>query len=87
MLLHEFTGIKYRLACTATPAPNDLSELANHSEFVGAMPRAEMLAAFFVHDSDGAGAGKWRLKGHAEDAFWRWVASWAVYVRLYIIHI
>ncbi len=82
LLLREFaTAIKYRLACTATPAPNDLSEMANHSEFVGAMPRSEMLAAFFVHDSDGAGAGKWRLKGHAMDAFWRWVASWAVYVR------
>ena len=82
LLLKEFAPrIKYRLACTATPAPNDLSELANHSEFVGAMPRTEMLAAFFIHDSEGAGAGSWRLKGHAEDAFWRWVASWAVYVR------
>jgi DNA modification methylase/superfamily II DNA or RNA helicase len=81
MLLREFTSIKYRLACTATPAPNDLSELANHSEFVGAMPRAEMLAAFFVHDADGRITQGWRLKGHAEDAFWRWVASWAVYVR------
>ncbi len=81
MLLREFTRIRYRLACTATPAPNDLSELANHSEFVGAMPRAEMLAAFFIHDTQGAGNGEWRLKGHAEDAFWRWVASWAVYVR------
>jgi DNA modification methylase len=82
MLLREFTSIKYRLACTATPAPNDLSELANHSEFVGAMPRVEMLASFFVHDTGGAGeVGGWRLKGHAEDAFWRWVTSWAVYVR------
>jgi DNA modification methylase len=82
MLLREFTSIKYRLACTATPAPNDLSELANHSEFVGAMPRVEMLASFFVHDSDGSqSVGGWRLKGHAEDAFWKWVASWAVYVR------
>lgn len=76
MILREFTGIKYRLACTATPAPNDLSELANHAEFMGAMSRAEMLSMFFVHDER-----TWRLKGHAEDAFWRWVASWAVYVR------
>ena len=82
LLLKQFTGIKYRLACTATPAPNDLSELANHSEFVGAMPRSEMLASFFVHDSENSqGAGSWRLKGHAEDEFWRWVATWAVYLR------
>ena len=81
MILREFTGIKCRLACTATPAPNDLSELANHAEFVGAMSRAEMLAAFFVHDSGSKIKVGWRLKGHAESAFWRWVASWAVYVR------
>ena len=81
MLLKEFTYIPRRLCCTATPAPNDMSELANHSEFLGVMPRNEMLANFFVHDSDGAGAGKWRLKGHAQDAFWRWVAKWAVYIR------
>lgn len=77
MLLKEFTGVKYRLACTATPAPNDLSELANHAEFVGAMSRAEMLATFFVHDDQ-----TWRLKGHAETVFWEWVATWAVYVRM-----
>jgi DNA modification methylase len=81
MLLREFTGIKYRLACTATPAPNDLSELANHAEFVGSMTRAEMLATFFVHAGDERSTNGWRLKGHAEDIFWRWVATWAVYVR------
>lgn len=81
MLLRDFTSIRYRLACTATPAPNDLSELANHSEFIGAMSRTEMLAAFFVHDSNSKVQAGWRLKGHAEGAFWRWVASWAVYVR------
>lgn len=81
MLLKKFTSIPRRLCCTATPAPNDLAELANHSEFLGVMPRTEMLASFFIHDSDGAGAGKWRIKGHAQDAFWRWVAKWAVYIR------
>lgn len=81
MLLREFTGIPRRLCCTATPAPNDVSELANHAEFLGAMPRAEMLASFFVHDSDGKAAGGWRLKGHARDAFWRWVARWGVFLR------
>ncbi len=77
MLIQEFTRIPRRLCCTATPAPNDVSELANHAEFLGAMPRAEMLATFFVHEEGEA----WRLKGHAQENFWRWVAKWAAYVR------
>jgi hypothetical protein len=82
LLLKEFSTIPFRLACTATPAPNDVAELANHAEFLGVMSRAEMLAHFFVHDSDfGAGNGGWRLKGHAREAFWKWVAHWAAYVR------
>lgn len=76
LLLKEFTAIPRRLCCTATPAPNDISELANHAEFLGAMSRVEMLATFFVHDDQG-----WRLKGHAADALFRWMATWAVYVR------
>ena len=72
-------GIPYRLACTATPAPNDFMELGNHAEFLGIMSKAEMLATFFVHD--GGDTSKWRLKGHAEVDFWRWVASWAVMIR------
>jgi hypothetical protein len=76
----EFAAhIPYRLACTATPAPNDHMELGNHAEFLGIMSKSEMLATFFVHD--GGDTSKWRLKGHAEDAFWKWVASWAVMVR------
>ena len=75
-LLSEWTRVPYRLCCTATPSPNDVSELANHAEFVGAMPRVEMLATFFVHDDLG-----WRLKGHAQRDFWRWVATWAMFVR------
>jgi len=71
--------IPYRLACTATPAPNDHMELGNHAEFLGIMSKSEMLATFFVHD--GGNTSKWRLKGHAEAAFWQWVASWAVMVR------
>ena len=82
MLLREFTSIPRRLACTATPAPNDLSELANHAEFLGVMSRVEMLATFFVHDSDQSGDGGWRLKGHAQDAFWEWVSKWAIYARM-----
>ena len=68
--------IPYRLACTATPAPNDLMELCNHSEFLGVMQSQEMLATFFVHD--GGDTSKWRLKRHAVKDFWRWVTSWSV---------
>lgn len=78
LLLKSFTSVPYRLCCTATPAPNDVSELANHAEFLGAMSRAEMLATFFVHDSDDL---SWRLKGHAAAEMWRWMSRWAVFVR------
>jgi hypothetical protein len=71
--------IPFRLACTATPAPNDYMELGNHAEFLGVMTCTEMLATFFVHD--GGDTSKWRLKKHAVDAFWKWVASWAVALR------
>lgn len=78
--LQEFASvIEYRLACTATPAPNDHMELGTHSEFLGVMNRVEMLATYFCHD--GGETQKWRLKGHAESAFWKWVASWAVAIR------
>lgn len=78
--LTEFgSGIDYRLCCTATPAPNDTDELANHAEFLGIMTGKEMLALFFRQD--GNTTHKWRLKGHARTDFWRWVASWAVAVR------
>lgn len=75
-LIERWGTVPFRLACTATPAPNDHTELANHAEFLGAMSRVEMLAAFFVHDDDG-----WRLKGHASDAMYQWMASWAVAAR------
>ena len=75
-LTEMFSDTPYRLCCTATPAPNDIAEIANHAEFLGIMSRVEMLAAFFVHDDDG-----WRLKGHAEQPFYRWLASWGMSVR------
>ena len=85
LLINEFSRVPHRFCFSATPAPNDVSELANHAEFLGVMSRVEMLATFFVHDSDGKGTGNgkggWRLKGHAESAMWRWMARWAVYVR------
>ena len=78
-ILEAAQTVPYRLACTATPAPNDHMELGNHAEFVGAMSRAEMLATFFVHD--GGDTSKWRLKRHAVAEFWAWVATWAAMVR------
>jgi hypothetical protein len=78
-LIGECRDIPFRLAATATPAPNDFMELGNHAEFLGVMSYTDMLATFFVHD--GGDTSKWRLKGHAEDAFWRWMASWSVMLR------
>lgn len=78
-IIDAFRQTPYKLACTATPAPNDYMELGNHAEFLGVMSRAEMLSMFFVHD--GGETQKWRLKGHAEQNFWRWLASWAVMIR------
>lgn len=78
-IIEAAASIPYRLACTATPAPNDHTELGNHAEFVGAMPTHEMLARFFVHDA--AKTQDWRLKGHAVDEFWSWVATWALMIR------
>lgn len=72
-------AIPFRLAATATPAPNDFMELGNHAEFLGIMSYTDMLATFFVHD--GGDTQKWRLKGHAENEFWKWMASWAVMLR------
>ncbi len=71
--------LPYRLGASATPAPNDFMELGTQSEFVGSLTRAEMLATFFVHD--GGETSKWRLKRHAENEFWKWISTWAVYIR------
>jgi len=78
-LVQAFAGCPYRLCATATPAPNDWTELGTHAEFLGICTRAEMLAEYFVHD--GGDTQTWRLKGHARGMFWQWVASWGAMVR------
>ena len=78
-LIEVCKAVPFRLAATATPAPNDFMELGNHAEFLGVMSYTDMLATFFVHD--GGDTAKWRLKGHAEEAFWKWMASWSVMLR------
>lgn len=72
-------SIPYRLACTATPAPNDTDELINHAEFLDIIRGDEILALYFIQD--GNTTHKWRLKGHAREAFWKWLASWSIAIR------
>jgi hypothetical protein len=78
-LIEDCSSLPFRLAATATPAPNDFMELGNHAEFLGVMKYTDMLATFFSHD--GGETQKWRLKGHAETEFWKWMASWSVMLR------
>jgi hypothetical protein len=75
-LIGHFAPVRARLTCTATPAPNDPEELTNQAEFLGVMPRVEMLAAYFVHDDQG-----WKVKNHARVPMYRWMTSWAVALR------
>lgn len=79
MLIDHFSEVPARLACSATPAPNDPEELTNQAEFLGRMQRNHMLAAYFVHDQ--INAGGYRLKGHAKDPMIKWMATWAVALR------
>lgn len=79
-LVAAFADTPYRLACTATPAPNDVEELCNHADFLGVMSPAEMRSTFFIAATR-AQFMKYRLKGHAEQAFYRWMASWAMALR------
>lgn len=76
LLIDYFKLTPYKLACTATPSPNDPMELGNHSEFLDVMTRNEMLAMYFVHD--GGETAKWRLKGHAQKIFYQFIGSWSI---------
>lgn len=77
-IIDTFKNMHYKLACTATPSPNDPMELGNHSEFLNEMAYTEMLSMFFVHD--GGNISKWKLKGHAEKDFYRWIGTWATVI-------
>jgi superfamily II DNA or RNA helicase len=78
-LTEAFRSTPYKLCATATPAPNDWTELGTHAEFLGVVSRQEMLAEFFTHD--GGDTSVWRLKGHARHVFWQWVCNWGALVR------
>jgi len=75
MLTDRFADTPYRLCCTATPSPNDYTEFGQHADFLGVCSPAQMLATYFINDT--FNTGDWRLKKHAETAFWQWVSTWA----------
>jgi len=75
-IMEAFERTPYKLACTATPAPNDHLELGNHSAFLDVLPANEMISRWFINDT--MEAGSYRLKDHAAKDFWRWLTSWAV---------
>ncbi len=84
LLIASFAKTPYRLCCTATPSPNDITELANHAEFLGVMTRPEFLATWFIRIQDGHRTTThhgWRIKRHAVEPFYRWMASWAMAIR------
>lgn len=76
LIIDSFKNTPYKLACSATPSPNDHMELGNHAQFLDVCSYHEMLAQFFVHD--GGETSKWRLRKHAESDFWQFVLSWAI---------
>jgi hypothetical protein len=78
-LMAAYKDTPFKLPATATPAPNDWTELGTHAEFLGVCTRQEMLSEFFTHD--GGDTSVWRLKGHAREIFWRWVATWGAMIR------
>lgn len=75
-IIDAFSNTQFKLACTATPAPNDYLELGNHADFLDIMASNEMISRWFINDS--MSAGNYRLKEHAKADFWRWLTSWAV---------
>lgn len=74
-IISSFKKTPYKLACTATPSPNDLNEIGNHSEFLNVLDAQDMRAKWFVRDE---GMNNYRLKGHAKSDFYGWISSWAV---------
>jgi len=75
LIIEKFKDTPYKLACTATPSPNDLNEIGNHSEFLNVLDAQDMRAKWFVRDE---GMNNYRLKGHAKKDFYGWISSWAV---------
>lgn len=78
-LIKSAKGVEYKLSCTATPAPNDTMEYAAQASFLEKLrTEGEILWTFFHRDPK---TQVWKVKPHAEDAFYRFMASWSVYMR------
>ena len=78
LIIDSFKSTRYKLCCTATPSPNDHSELGQHAEFLGVDTYNNMKSMFFIQDQKIKSNDKWRLKMHAKDDFWRWVCTWSI---------
>lgn len=74
LIIERFERTPYKLACTATPSPNDLNEIGNHSEFLNVLDAQDMRARWFVRDE---GMNNYRLKSHGKTDFYGWISSWA----------
>jgi len=87
LILDKFKTHKFKLACTATPSPNDHIELGNHAEFLNVMTSKEMVSIFFINDAFNKDhtISKWRLKKHSIKDFWKWVSSWSLMVSNQVI--
>lgn len=80
-IIEAYARTPYKLACSATPSPNDYTELGNTAEFLGVMSRSEMLSMFFINDT-GDTTASWRLKGHvADNKFWEWLSQWSIMIQ------
>lgn len=77
LLIDKFKHTHYKLCCTATPSPNDLNEIGNHSEFLNILDAQDMRSKWFVRDE---GMNNYRLKGHAKKDFYAWISSWATMI-------
>lgn len=80
LIIDKFTETPYKLACTATPSPNDELEIGNHAEFLNYMSSVDMRAMYFVTDKSIKDGEKYRLKKHAVKEFYKWIATWSVFI-------
>ncbi|PVH27030.1 DNA methyltransferase [Sphingobacterium corticibacter] len=77
-VLHYFKQIPYRFVATATPTPNDFIEILNYADYLGVIDRGHALTRFFQRDS--TKAGHLTLYENKKEEFWKWVATWAVFI-------
>src|SRR5690606_39061555 len=78
LIIDSFKNTPYKLACTATPSPNDHLELGQHVEFLGLDTYENMKSMFFIQDQKIKSSDKWRLRKHAQDDFWKYVCTWSM---------